>query len=257
MKNSVPICMALGTVWRWEPPGNRDILLPYLSDLDIDGVEITLATENNLRDFKPSPEHVDWLRSLPWISIHAPFHLDAVRPRERLREIFERLTHLVNLLNAQNVVVHPTGRSVFDFALDYDLPLCTENLSPNSGIGGRELERILERYPDLGLCIDVAHAFFWSSLETARLVGKFGDRVRQVHLSGVRRKTDHNSLQGMPDEYMQSIAPIADLTVPIIIEEELMPGAVNLLHEEVAFVRRWWEIVNADRAEIQTSAHEY
>ena len=71
---------ALGNIWRWAQSENRNGLLRYAKNLDLSGVEITLPTESELCAFRLSKENLSWLKTLPYVTIHAPFDPCAIPP---------------------------------------------------------------------------------------------------------------------------------------------------------------------------------
>jgi hypothetical protein len=50
------ISFALGNVWRWEKSKNRDDFIKYAKKLDIDGVELTFSSKEELLAFELSKE---------------------------------------------------------------------------------------------------------------------------------------------------------------------------------------------------------
>ncbi|GAI60095.1 unnamed protein product, partial [marine sediment metagenome] len=66
---------ALGNIWRWNTSTNRNVLIDYIRKLDISGVELTFATKEELYSFNLSRKNKHWLKSLDYVTIHAPFRL--------------------------------------------------------------------------------------------------------------------------------------------------------------------------------------
>jgi hypothetical protein len=103
------ICLALGCIWRWDRSKNRDKLISYMRRFDIDGIEITLSCKEEVYDLKLSKRNIEWLKSLKYVSIHAPFAL--VRRAKDNNEIIKQLDKISSIykkINAKNVIIHPT-----------------------------------------------------------------------------------------------------------------------------------------------------
>lgn len=100
---------------------------------------------------------VEWLRSLPPTVETIVVHPDILESRDRYRRLGRRL--VVENMDDRK----PTGRT------------------------SDELADVFAELPDAGFCFDIAHA--WSIDPTMRLahdlLDRFGDRLRQVHLSSL------------------------------------------------------------------------
>ena len=80
---------ALGNIWRWEKSKNKDRLIKYVRNLDVSGIEITLSSKEELYSTKLSTRNTTWLKSLEYVTIHAPFEL--VKKSENRRELIKQL----------------------------------------------------------------------------------------------------------------------------------------------------------------------
>ena len=172
------ISFSLGNLWRWSENGN--VLINYARRLDVSGVEITFDYKEELYSFNISEENKEWLRSLSYVSIHAPFKL--VRRAENDKEIIKQLNKISKLykeVNAKNVIIHPTDLPRLETLLDYDFNISTENLVPKEKIDINRLKKVMDEYYTIGLCLDVAHAYLWSKHETAELTSIFKERISQ------------------------------------------------------------------------------
>jgi len=231
------IGFALGSIWRWMKGSNRAQLIDYLKELNIDGVEITLGTKEELYSFRLTPSQVSWLKKLDYVSIHAPFRL--VRRADTPEEVIKQLniiSRLYKQVNAKNVIIHPNDLPSPKVLASYDMNFSTENLPKKRKVTIAKLASTLKKYPHMGLCLDVAHAYLWSRSETEKLVKRFSKRITEVHFSGTYRKKDHLSLQKVTKQFIKSIQPIKSLNVPIIIEEDIVMSD-DLLNKNMAVVK--------------------
>ena len=230
---------ALGCLWRWQNSKNRGELIKYVKKLGVSGVEITFASREELYATQLSPRNIAWLKTLEYVTIHAPFEL--VKKSKNQRELIKQLDVIAKLckeINAKNVIIHPDNLPSPKILEKYDFNISTENLTPKSKVGIDQIKNLFRKYPKIKLCLDVSHAYLWSELETKKIVNNFGDKISQIHFSGTYRKKDHQSLRGVTRKFLRSIEPIKGLRVPIVIEEDIGKEKVErYLVEEVEYIK--------------------
>ncbi len=233
------ISFALGNIWRWEESKNRADLIQYARNLDIDGIELTFSSKEELYNFKLSEDDVNWLKSLEYVTIHAPFQLKrkAKNDQEIIKQC-EIISKLYQQVNAKDVIIHPLDLPAPEILAKYPFKVSTENLPKRKKVPIAKLQKIFQEYPNIGLCLDVAHAYLWSKDETQKLIDAFGDKITQFHLSGTYRKRDHQSLRKVTNNFLSSIEPIKKVNVPIVIEEEIFVKDLNYLQEEVEYIKK-------------------
>jgi len=230
---------ALGCLWRWHDSKNRGELIKYVEKLGVSGVEITLGYKEEISAFKISDKDKKWLKSLDYVSIHAPFSL--LKEAKDQNEVISQLDAIKSLyqeVNAKNVIIHPDNLPSPKILEKYNFNISTENLMPRSKMGIAQMKKIFRKYPKNRLCLDVSHAYLWSELETKKIVDNFGEKISQIHLSGTYRKKDHQSLRGVTKKFLRSIEPIKELRVPIVIEEDIRKEkGERYLMEEVEYIK--------------------
>lgn len=231
------ISFALGNIWRWSK--NRDILINYAKKLGVSGIEITFASKEELYTFKLSKDNEAWLKSLDYVSIHAPFQL--VKESENREEIITQLNIISRLyddINAKNVIIHPDDLPKQNVLKKYGFNISTENLPPKSHINISDLRKILNTYSKMRLCLDVSHAYLWSKSETGKLTKTFKDKISQIHFSGTYKKKDHQSLRKVTKEFLFSIKPIKELNIPIVIEEDIYIKNFEFVKQEIKYIKK-------------------
>lgn len=231
------IAFAFGNIWKWEKSINRAGLLDYIMKLDVDGVELTLATKKEVLAFKASKKQLAWLRKLKYVSIHAPFGLARESDEKELKILLDRIHEIYHLTNARTVVIHPNDLPPPEVLKGYEMHISIENLKPKRKFPVEKMEKIIKEY-EASLCLDVTHAYFWSKYETARYVKRFKGNISEIHLSGNYKKKDHLSLRQVTPMFMKSIEPIKNIDAPIIIEEGFDNKSLKFAKEEVALVRK-------------------
>ncbi|HII29566.1 hypothetical protein COT48_04950 [Candidatus Woesearchaeota archaeon CG08_land_8_20_14_0_20_47_9] len=231
-------CFALGNIWRWSKKKNTAGLLRHIQKLDIAGVELTFSSKELLYNFKLTADQIKWLRSLEYVSIHAPFRLvsKADNNAEVLKQL-EYVSSLYKMVNARNVIIHPDELPQPAILSRYSMRFSTENLKKKRGANIEKLALIFDRYQDLGFCLDVSHAYSWSRFETGDLVKRFSGKITQVHLSGTYRRRDHQSLRSVSSMFIKSIEPVISLNVPIVIEEDIDVESSKYLVEEISYIK--------------------
>jgi sugar phosphate isomerase/epimerase len=238
------ISFATGNIWRWSASDNPASLLRHLRGLDISGVELTFGSKAGLYAFRPSARDRRWLRGLDRVTVHAPFHLmglmgEAETEEELMRQL-GRIAEICEDLEAREVIIHPDNLPPPETLAALGLPVSTENLPRKGYRTAEDLEGVFERYPEVGLCLDVSHAYLSSRHETERLVRAFRQRITQVHLSGTYRRQDHRPLREVRKAFLQSIEPVRALPVPIVIEEDMKGRDIMFLKEEIAYIRSFF-----------------
>ncbi len=235
---------ALGNMWQWEESKNRDILIKYAKKLPISGVEITFATKKEVYLFKLSENSKSWLRSLDYVTIHAPFKL--VAESENEEEIIRQLdiiSKIYDNINAKNVIIHPDYLPKAEILKKYNFNISTENVTPDIGITIPGLRKILNKYSKIELCLDVSHAYLWSKYETSKLIKAFMDRITQIHFSGTYRRKPHQFFQKVTKDFLFSIQPIKKLNVPIVIEEDIKVKSLKFVKEEIKCIKEFFKTV--------------
>lgn len=232
------ISFALGNIWRWEKSKNRDDFIKYAKNLDIDGVELTFASIEELFAFELSKDNEKFLKSLNYVTIHALFNMDEAGNEEETMKQLNAIAEIYKRINAKNVIIHPNclpDRKLLD---RFSFKVSTENLRKKRNITISDFKKIFEKYPKVGLCLDVAHAYSWSKQETEKLIKFFGDRITQFHFSGAYRGKDHQSLRVVSDDFLSSIDLLFKSKMPIVIEEDIKIKNEKLLKEEVNFIKK-------------------
>ena len=233
------ISLASGNIWTWDKLlKNKADQLFYFRKLKIDGMEITFSSKEDLYNFKLSSSDEKWLKSLKYVSIHAPFGL--TRDADDEAEVVKQLKFIAKLykeIKAKNVVIHPQELPRSEILNKFNFKVSIENLKPKKKFTIPKLREILKKYPKMGFCLDVTHSYYWSKDETAELIKAFGKRITQIHFSGNYRKQEHTSLRKVSRDFLFSIEPVFEIDVPIVIEENIKVKSENFLREEVEFIK--------------------
>jgi hypothetical protein len=164
------------------------------------------------------------------VSIHAPSSF----PPEDEGRIVDLLISLCD--RGWPVVVHPDtiGPRSDGLWREFGPLLLIENMDKRKPIGrsAAELDELFDRFPDAGLCFDIAHARQCdpSMLETYRILQAHGARLREVHISEVSSSSKHTRLSYGAIHDFSEVAHWIPPHVPIIIES---PVALHEIAGEI------------------------
>jgi sugar phosphate isomerase/epimerase len=149
------------------------------------------------------------------VSLHAPVGIAS--PNEAIAE-------LLHLPLEGDVILHPDLYGAADAVSELGSRAVFENMDVAKRFGQTvdDLAPILERFPEAGFCLDVAHV--WTndrSLELGHaLVEAFGARLRQLHVSGIEPDGTH---RGTTNDDLSLYAPLLERCghVPHVFETVL------------------------------------
>jgi hypothetical protein len=149
------------------------------------------------------------------ISVHAPAKTDA-SPAEVIG-LVERLQF--------DVVLHPDvfGRETACARLGARAVFENMDVTKGDGRDVTELAEVFAEFPASGFCLDVAHV--WTNDPTLQLghelIDAFGDRLRQLHVSGIEPDGTHRPTTAVDIALYE---PLLDccVGVPWLLETELV-----------------------------------
>jgi len=152
-------------------------------------IELTAITEDRLDALIPFLERKrSVLDCFERVSIHAPVtnaHTSAAAVADKL----------VALAWEFDTVFHPDGYRGEQSLLRLARRVVFENMDNQKsfGQGVAELRSVFDAYPEAGFCLDVAHV--WTNDASLRLghdlIDNFGQRLRQLHVSGIEPDGTH------------------------------------------------------------------
>ncbi len=232
------IGFATGCLWRWVEDNNRAALLNTISRLNIDAVELTFANKDDLFKFKLTNTMIKWLKSLEYVSIHAPFGLMTKILDEERPLVLKTIERLYLLVNAKTVIMHVNQLPSPDDLKKYRFHISIEHLEKKKNISLKEFDKLIKNYPDAGICLDTSHNYSWSPSETKKMVELYGFRITEVHFSATLRGKTHRSMEVAPKAFFKSIKPLKDLNVPMIIEEDMEFESFEEVESEVFAVKQ-------------------
>ena len=188
-------------------------------------IELTAITERSyiaLESFlRESPDAV---AGFSRVSLHAPAVLDSLPAAVA--------DTLVRSQLAYDVVLHPDVLGGERALAGLGSHAVFENMDVNKAFGREtaDLVEVFDRFPEAGFCLDVAHV--WTNDRSLRLgielLRAFGDRLRQIHVSGIDADGTHRPTT--PDD-LSLYEPLLSRCphVPWVLESELVDGTRQAL----------------------------
>jgi sugar phosphate isomerase/epimerase len=165
------------------------------------------------------------LGGFEYVSFHAPSAFRTIPERtaaDRLR---------TELPQAWPVVVHPDALAALAGWRAFGPRLCIENMDKRKPIGrtAAELQTVFDLYPEATLCFDIGHARQVDPTMgvAADILRRFGDRLRQVHISEVNARNRHEPISYTALEAFRSLAHLIPENVPVVSEASVEPAGVR------------------------------
>jgi hypothetical protein len=203
----------------------------FLSALDmLEGSSANAIELSALREFE-FEDLISFLGKLnlsqyKYISFHVPSKLINYSEQELislLQKVIER---------ELNIIVHPD--IIQDARLWKSLGsyVCIENMDKRKLIGrtSADLDEIFTWLPDASFCLDLAHArqVDPTMIETVMMLKKFGNRLKQIHLSDVNSRSFHEPLNLQALISYKLIAYLIDKNIPIILETPVTKDNIEI-----------------------------
>lgn len=195
--------------------------LEMLREHDVRAVELSALRDHELPGLMGAIPNLD-LSGYDHVSLHSPSKfrdLSERRVAELLRPCIERGIH---------VVLHPDAIVDAGCWRDFGELLCIENNDKRkAGRTIEELAPVFEKLPSASWCLDLAHGRQVDStlLEVWRMLREFGPRLREIHLSELNSKCEHEPLS------MSAVWSIREIAhkipeVPVILESQVSSSAI-------------------------------
>jgi hypothetical protein len=156
------------------------------------------------------------------VSVHAPSRFDS-SPGEAVATIPDAIRQFT-------LVCHPDVYRGVSSLADLGDRVVFENMDIQKPFGRTvsELRETFARFPDAGFCLDVAHV--WTNDPTLTLgrafLDAFGERLRQVHLSGIERDGTHRPTRQSDFDLYEPLLALCT-GVPWILETEMAIGQLR------------------------------
>jgi hypothetical protein len=159
------------------------------------------------------------------ISVHAPSAITCAQEPEVAAAL------LSVALRGWLVVVHPDTIHDHRHWVPFGDRLAIENMDRRKSVGRtvEELRPLFGRLPEASFCLDLAHVWQYdpSLAEGARLLGAFGERLAEVHVSELDADSRHVRLTPRGIDAYQALAELIPVHVPLIVEAPVAPDELD------------------------------
>lgn len=139
-----------------------DEVIDFIKRLELNGIELTIATKESLNKFKLSEGNISFLKGLDYLSIHFPFYEIDAKNTSEMTSCLNMIEKIYKEFDAKNLIFHPNVLPDSELLKKYDFQVSLENLRAVRNITIEYLKEIFRQYPEMGFCLDVAHAFSFS-----------------------------------------------------------------------------------------------
>jgi hypothetical protein len=203
-----------------------------LESTETTAVELSALRDRELRPLMSSLRNLE-LEQFQYVSVHVP-------SKFKLLEESEVSAALRSCIELEiPIVIHPDVISEPKHWHGFDHLLCIENMDKRKRTGRtvEELEQFFSLFPNATFCLDLAHARQVDSTmtEARRMLRRFGDRLRQLHISEIDAVGHHHGLSLASILGIQGVSRMVDASIPIIIESMV---AETEIEREILSVRR-------------------
>lgn len=191
---------------------------------------ITLERLETLGRFLKEPDTLLSLSSFDRVSIHAPGR--AARGSQR-----DVLGTLTSLRTDFDIVLHPDVYVGEQAVSQLREQAVFENMDCQKDFGRdvRDLRAVFAEFPNAGFCLDVAHV--WTNDPTLtlayELIDRFGERLRQVHVSGIEEDGTHRSTTPQDLALYEPVLALCT-HVPWLLETKLATDSEDRDHQASA-----------------------
>jgi hypothetical protein len=231
-----PICISTGCVYKLSDDRNR--LIKELRKLSPRGIEISFAHPDYLLNFELSKENLDYLKSLEFNSIHAPWIDISYSTDQRTKEVLDAISKIYKQINGRCVVFHEEQIKDYTLINSAEFVPAIENddwRKPRHRV--EDIRTILDDNPKFKFTFDFAHALTVSSLDVPSYISSFNNRLIEVHFSIVDREVGrHDLLYKHDNEEIKNMAKeLKNVSQPFVLEG--VSSDLNEMKKEVEYLK--------------------
>lgn len=210
----------------------------------IDAVELSALRDHELRPLVYALDSLNLL-SFRYVSFHAPSKLQNLDEKT----VFDLLAKLPE---RWPIVVHPEIIRTPSLWAQLGERLCIENMDNRKTTGRTvaELRVLFSLFPRATFCLDVGHArqIDPTMVTAIMMLREFGGRLRQLHVSDVGPRGEHQALGALARLACRRIAHHVPKECPLIIESVI---AANQIDQELLTVSDAFDTTSPRRDQIE------
>jgi len=220
---------------------DRNSMISKLREFSPDGIELSFAKPDYLFRFKITAENQSYLKSLKFVTIHAPWKDISYGKNEKCYKTLKAIEELYCKINAENVVFHPEQIKDYNVFKRYNFRSSIENEDWRRKANNvKSIGELLDKNPDIWLVFDFAHALTVSSEEIPDYINRFRHRISEIHLAMLNNDLkDHWFLHKYDCQKIRELMEnLKGIDVPIVLEcVASNDGELNLIKKEIKYIK--------------------
>lgn len=220
---------------------DRNEMIKTISRFSPEGIEISFAHPNDLINFKLSESALNYLKSLNYVTIHAPWKEISYDTNQESKEVLRLIKKLYDKIQAKYVIFHINEIKNPDILKDIGVNFSIENMDwkqkPNNP---DEIEEFLIKNKDSGFTFDFAHALTVSNDDISQYIHRLKGNLNQIHLSYKDRKLkDHWFLHKFDSPSLrESLTLLKSVSVPFVFECVASDSSeIPLIKKEIEYIK--------------------
>jgi hypothetical protein len=219
--------------------GDFSRALEILESVNVQAIELSALRQGELDPLLSVVKSAE-LSRFQFISVHAP---SVIEEREEARTV-EKLKQFAH--RKWPIVVHPD--TIHDSSPWRELGpwIYVENMDKRKRIGRTDLEldRVFRELLGALMCFDIAHArqVDTSMVEAYKILKRFHQKIRELHISEVNTSSWHDRLSPMVVSTYHELAPMIPSNVPIILETPARGSQIDEQLQMAESALSWSEI---------------
>jgi len=238
MKN--PICISTGSVYKLSD--DRNVLIEELSKLSPMGIELSFAHPGYLLNFSLNKDNLEYLQSLKFNSIHAPWKDMSYGTSKISEGVLQKISELYKQISARNVVFHKGQIEDYELIINNDFVASIENddwRKPKHNV--EDIKSVLDKNKEFKFTFDFAHVLSVSSLDVRKYISYFKDKLIEIHLSIIDKDLEKHDFLYKHDntETRNLLQSLKVFSVPVILEAVVSNvEEIELLKKEIGYIRK-------------------
>lgn len=238
MKN--PISISTGCLHRLSEDRNK--MVRELQKFSLSGVELSFNQPRHLLTFNIDKDNLEYLQTLKFNSIHAPAKDIIYGDNKTCKKVLQKISELYVKINAKNVVFHKNEIEDYSLIINSKFASSIENddwRKPNNGI--EYIKNLLDKYKELKLTFDFAHAMTVSPIDIPEYLDYFKGRLAEIHISIINEKTKrHDFMYKNDSEKLKGLTRLLKVSsAPLVLECAVLDFKdVDSLKKEMEYIKR-------------------
>lgn len=234
-----PICISTGCLYRVIDDINERI--SKIKEFSPDGIEVSFADTQSLFDFRMSESSESYLRTLKYVSIHAPWEGVVYGNSPLSDRVLDGMGILYDKVGARNVVFHVGARDDLGILKKASFTYSIENRGWRDELKTPEqIGEMLDQDSRLRFTFDFAHALTVSADDIPVYLDRFLDKIIQIHLGMLNRDMkDHWFLHKYDSPKLRDLLRLIPSNIPLVLEcVASNQGEIQLMRDEIEYIRK-------------------